>query len=103
MSIEQTTKRFFNVFIKAIEEISFLGWSGFLATLIGIVSFLPIIYKIIKTKNTVNFTITNLILALLSNVLWIVYGVGDSLFMPTLSGVLYFIIYSIILFYKLFF
>jgi|AntAceMinimDraft_6_1070360.scaffolds.fasta_scaffold26866_3 uncharacterized protein with PQ loop repeat len=103
MELQKIVKKFVNILMKILKEINFLGWSGLLATLIGIISFLPIIYKIIVTKKTDNFTISSLTLALISNVLWIIYGAGDRLFTPFLSGLLYFIIYAIILFYKVFF
>lgn len=102
MNLQLIMKHFINLFIKIVKEINFLGWSGLLATFIGIISFLPIIYKIIITKKTDNFTISSLLLALTSNILWVVYGSGEKLFIPFLSGLLYFVIYSIILFYKLF-
>lgn len=89
--------------VKIMKEIHFLGWSGIMATMIGIISFMPILYNIILTKNTENFTVTNLFLALLSNMLWIVYGVYNKLYTPTVSGVLYMMIYGFIMIYKLLF
>lgn len=49
--------------------------AGFLATIIGIISFLPVLYVVYKTK-TINFPYRILILALLSNLLWIYYSVA---------------------------
>jgi len=103
MELQNIVKKVVNILMKILKEINFLGWSGLLATLIGIISFLPIIYKIIVTKKTDNFTISSLTLALISNVLWIIYGTSNKLFTPFLSGILYFIIYAIILLYKVFF
>lgn len=88
--------------INVIKEIQFLGWAGILATIIGIISFLPIIYRIMITHDTSNFTYTNLGLALISNVLWIVFGINKKVMTSILSGVLYLFIYGIILGYKLF-
>ena len=89
--------------IKILKQINFLGWSGLLATIIGIISFMPILYHIILTDETGNFTITNLILALISNTLWIIYGITNGLYTPTISGVLYLMIYGFIMIYKLMF
>lgn len=102
-NIQYFLRHTINLFVKIMKEINFLGWSGILATAIGIISFIPILYQIAITKNTNNFTKTSLLMALVSNILWIVYGVSGKLFTPTLSGVLYFMIYSFILIYKLFY
>lgn len=76
---------------------------GYAATLLGIVSFIPILYNIFVTRNTSNFTYKNLALALVSNLLWFYYGVDSSSYAPLISGVMYFLVYSIILYYKVFF
>lgn len=73
---------------------------GYLATAIGIISFLPILFKIYKSKNTDNFTYANLALALVSNLLWIVYGKYINAYATLASGVLYMIVYGFILYYK---
>ena len=95
--------KFIKESFKILKEINFLGWSGMLATIIGIMSFMPILYEIILTKKTTNFTITNIILALISNMLWITYGITNKLYTPTISGVLYLIIYGFIMIYKIIF
>lgn len=76
---------------------------GYAATFLGIISFIPILYTILITKNTSNFTYKNLALALLSNILWFYYGYNTSAYAPLISGVLFFFVYSFILYYKLFF
>ena len=66
------------MFINKIEKYteSHSNIAGFLATIIGIISFLPVIYIVYKTKKTINFPYRTLILALLSNILWIYYSVA---------------------------
>ena len=76
---------------------------GYAATLLGIISFIPILYNIFVTRNTSNFTYKNLALALVSNLLWFYYGLNSSSYAPLVSGVLYFLVYSFILYYKVFF
>ena len=76
---------------------------GYAATFLGIISFIPILYNIFVTKNTSNFTYNNLALALVSNFLWFYYGYHSSSYAPLISGILYFILYSFILYYKVFF
>ncbi len=73
---------------------------GNLAILLGIISFLPIMVKISRSKKTNNFTWLNLSLALISNIMWIIYGICSSSIANIVSGVLYFIIYSFIVIYK---
>ena len=76
---------------------------GYAATFIGIISFFPILYKITQTKNTDNFTYNNLLLALLSNILWMVYGAKKSAMAPLVSGILYLMVYGFIMIYKMMF
>ena len=91
-------------FVSFIDEIDISKrMIGYAATFLGIISFIPILYKIFVTKNTSNFTYKNLALALVSNVLWFYYGVKSDALAPLVSGVLYFFVYSFILYYKLMF
>lgn len=78
--------------------------TGTLATLIGIISFLPVLYLIYQTKNTANFPYQTLVLAIISNVLWIVYATNGSPHVDTqiaFMGCLYLCIYLYILYTKL--
>lgn len=78
--------------------------AGFLATIIGIISFFPVLYVVFKTKKTVNFPYYTLILALISNSLWIYYSLAEY---PNIRaetafmGILYFLIYTFILYIKI--
>lgn len=95
------------MFINKIEEYAetHSKIAGFLATIIGIISFVPVLYVVYKTKKTVNFPYRTLILALISNLLWIYYSVAKYPkidFQVAFMGVLYFFIYLFILQTKVF-
>lgn len=75
---------------------------GILAIITGIISFIPVIYIVYKTKKTNDFAYYTLYLAITSNLLWILYGVNKKTYANILSGILYFIIYTFILYIKLF-
>jgi len=96
------------MFINKIEEYAetHSKIAGFLATIIGIISFVPVLYVVYKTKKTVNFPYRTLILALISNLLWIYYSVAKYPkidFQVAFMGVLYFFIYLFILHTKVFY
>jgi uncharacterized protein with PQ loop repeat len=96
------------MFINKIEEYAetHSKIAGFLATIIGIISFLPVLYIVYKTKKTINFPYRTLILALLSNLLWIYYSVAKYPkidFQIAFMGSLYFFIYLFILHTKAFY
>lgn len=69
---------------------------GDLAVILGIISFIPILIKMWKTKDTSNFTIINLLLAISSNILWIIYGIYTKSSVNLISGSLYLFIYLFI-------
>uniref|UniRef100_A0A6C0AZ28 MtN3 and saliva related transmembrane protein n=1 Tax=viral metagenome TaxID=1070528 RepID=A0A6C0AZ28_9ZZZZ len=74
---------------------------GMLATMIGILSFMPVISVIYKSKRTNNFPYYTIFLAIISNILWFIYGIYKETYANILSGTLYFIIYCFILYIKL--
>ena len=79
-------------------------FAGLAATTIGLISFLPILYVVYKTKKTKNFPYRALILALISNLLWIFYAAAkDHIIDKQLMfmGILYFFIYAFILYTKI--
>ncbi len=96
------------MFIKIIEDYGeqYIKMTGYLATIIGIISFLPVIYIVFKTKKTINFPFNTLILALISNLLWIIYSISKY---PNIDkqiafmGLLYFSMYFFILYTKIFY
>lgn len=73
---------------------------GIIAVLTGIISFIPILMKMNTTHNANNFTWLNLGLALFSNITWLLYGYLTKSFTNMISGILYFIIYSYIVWIK---
>jgi len=78
--------------------------AGLAATFVGIISYIPVVYLVYKTKHTKNFPVKALLLAIMSNTLWIYYAVAKEPETDTqvaLMGVLYFCIYSFILYTKL--
>lgn len=91
--------------IKLIEEPSDVKLNkhtiGNLAIITGIVSFIPIMVTMWITKNHSNFTWSNLVLALTSNLLWLYYGVFTGTSANFWSGILYFLIYLYILVFKI--
>ena len=74
---------------------------GKLAIVTGIISFIPIMYQIWKTKDTRNFTHKNLLLAIFSNIMWIIYGIKSDASATKWSGLLYMSIYCYIMFFKI--
>ena len=74
---------------------------GYIATIIGVLSFLPVISNIYKTKKTNNFPFKTLILVLISNSLLILSGFLKKDFVFIFMGFIYIVIYSFILFTKL--
>jgi uncharacterized protein with PQ loop repeat len=75
---------------------------GYLATIIGVFSFLPVIINVYNTKKTNNFPYKTLILALISNLLFMISGIFKKDFILIFMGIVYLIIYSFITFIKIF-
>ena len=79
-------------------------YAGLAATMIGIISFLPVLHTVYKTRKTTNFPYEALGLALASNALWIYYGYSKPKgidYQVLMMGVLYFAVYSSILYVKM--
>lgn len=92
------------VTISNIRLTNLIHATGLLATLVGIISFLPVLYFIYQTKNTANFPYQTLFLAILSNLLWIFYAYNKSTHVDiqiAFMGCLYLCIYLYILYTKL--
>ena len=73
---------------------------GILATITGIISFIPVVTNVYRTRKTNNFPYKTLYFAIISNLLWIIYGIFESTNANILAGGVYFIIYFFILFTK---
>lgn len=76
---------------------------GLMAIGFGIVSFIPIMIKMWKTRDADNFTNINLTLAFISNLFLIYYGNIANTVDNIISGILYFLIYLYIFIIKNFF
>jgi uncharacterized protein with PQ loop repeat len=84
-------------------EYELLGNLGILATLIGVISFIPILTNIYKTKQTNNFTHSNILLAIIGNSLWIIFGIYNKVNSSFFMGSIYLLIYLSILYFKIYF
>ena len=73
---------------------------GLAATLVGIISFIPVLMVVHDTKKTHNFPYNTLYLALASNSLWMIYGLWKNAKATIIMGLLYFAIYAFILYTK---
>tara|TARA_B100000035_G_C21030904_1_gene568398 strand:+ start:372 stop:629 length:258 start_codon:yes stop_codon:yes gene_type:complete len=73
---------------------------GYFATIFGIFSFLPVIINIYKTKQTNNFPYKTLILALISNFLFLISGILKKDFVLIFMGIIFLSVYSFIFFTK---
>ena len=77
-------------------EKKILAATGIIATLIGIISIIPIAMKAWKTKKASSFTTTALVLAIISNALWVIFGISSGVKASLLSGSLYLAFYIFI-------
>lgn len=82
-------------------EIKILKGAGIIATLVGIISIIPIAIKVWKTKKTEAFPHFALILAVISNSLWVAFGLYTGVKASLLSGSLYLAFYLFIYSIKL--
>ena len=71
---------------------------GYIATILGILTTIPQIYKIIKSKNVKSFSLTSLLLGMITGILW---GL-NSFFLKAKAGLIsssYFFMYRLFLIY----
>lgn len=73
---------------------------GYFAIIFGIFSFLPVIINIYKTKQTNNFPYKTIILALISNFLFLISGILKKDFVLIFMGIIFLSVYSFIFFTK---
>ena len=101
MTMDKSLEESIKTDIKNVSEFKIdEGIFGKLAIITGIISFIPIMYQIWKTKDTRNFTHKNLLLAIFSNIMWIVYGIKGNTSANLWSGLLYLSIYCYIMIFK---
>lgn len=76
---------------------------GYIGTILSVLSFLPVVIYIYKTKKTNNFPYTTLILAILGNFLILLNGYFSKNNIVIFMGIIFVIIYLFIMFIKLMF
>ncbi len=86
---------------KGIQNIDFIKSLGLLATFLGLLRFIPIVYEIYKTKQTNNFTPSMLFLALSSTVSWLIFGYYENTLPVIISSLIAFCVYIYIVYVKL--
>jgi uncharacterized protein with PQ loop repeat len=69
---------------------------GILASLIGLTSFISIVYHVIKTQNASNYLWTSIMLAILSNILWMLEGIKINSRPVIINSIMYIFLYLII-------
>jgi len=74
---------------------------GLFATILGVLSFLNIVYNIKLSGNTHNFSYKSLILSLSSNLLWLIYGLKKKDKSITTMGIIYIILNLYIIYKKI--
>ena len=74
---------------------------GLLASFLGLLRFIPIVYEIYKTKRTNNFTPTMLFLALSSTIFWLIFGYYENTLPLIISSLIAFCVYIYIVYMKL--
>ena len=74
---------------------------GILASIIGLLRFIPLVIEINKTKKTNNFPYLMLFLAITSTTLWLIYGFINYSIALLISASIALSVYIFILFMKL--
>ena len=87
--------------IGEIGEISKLEMVGYVAVFLSIVSFLPVVRNIYRTKKTNNFPYKTILMALLAHACWFVYGLYSNTSATEYSGVLFILMYLFIFYIKM--
>ena len=73
---------------------------GEMAMALGIISFIPVVHTVYRTKKTNNFPYKSLFFLVISQMLWIVYGHLVSANATFISGIFFSLIYLFILYTK---
>ena len=76
---------------------------GYIATILSLISFLPILHNVYKTKKTNNFSYASIALSFLISALWIFYGSHTNSFVTILRSIVFIFIFSSILYVKIFY
>lgn len=73
---------------------------GLIASIIGLVSYIPVVYDVSVTQKTNNFPFKTLYLSIISLILWIIYGIQKMAFANIFNGVLFLVMFLYILYVK---
>lgn len=73
---------------------------GDLAVIMGMISFMPVVYTVHKTKKTNNFPYKSLVFLVISQMLWVFYGYLVSAKATFMGGLLFSLMYFFILYTK---
>ena len=74
---------------------------GYIAVCLSILSFIPIVYNIYKTKQTNNFPYKTIFIALLAHMCWLVYGLYSHTVATEYSGIFFVFMYLFIFYVKM--
>tara|TARA_Y100000816_G_scaffold198443_1_gene145337 strand:+ start:2692 stop:2988 length:297 start_codon:yes stop_codon:yes gene_type:complete len=96
MDIHKEIKEFNN-----FRNLDIIKTIGLLASFIGLLRFIPLIYHIYNTKKTNNFTPTVLLLALMSSLFWLIFGFYENSTPVLISSIIALFVYSYILSVKI--
>ena len=84
-----------------IQNMDIIKSLGLLASFLGLLRFIPMVYQIYKTKRTNNFTPTMLFLALSSTIFWLIFGFYENTLPIIISSLIAFAVYIYIVYMKL--
>ena len=73
---------------------------GHFAVIFGVISFMPVVYTVYKTKKTNNFPYKSLFFLVMSQMFWIIYGYLVSATATFMGGIFFSLIYLFILYTK---
>ena len=83
-----------------LSPMDFVTALGFFGAFLGMITFLPQVIQVVKTKRTEDISLVTFIIILINNLVWIVYGYFRRDLAIILINVFVFISSSIIVFYK---
>ena len=81
--------------------ISIIDFVGIFANLLNGGSLIPSIRHVYTTKDLKSYPVFFLVLMVIANMLWIVYGFGKNVTQTMIMGIIFTLYYSIFLYWKL--
>jgi len=80
---------------------SFINIIGILANLLNGGSLIPSIKHVYDSKDLKSYPLTFLILMIIANILWIIYGIGKDATQTIVMGIIFTAYYACFLYWKL--